>query len=196
MPIHVPGIRDRRNRRKRGDKRNMVASLPLTAMVDMFTVLLVFLLQNYKEQNVALKFYKDLTLPEASQIKELSPAHVISISKSELRLDENVVATFREVQATSGNIIDKLYQPLSQMIAKEAKPQTTIRKTIRTLVKGEDKNKKDQNSKTGKITIQAEKSLDFGTVKKVMYTVAEAGGAEMNFAVIRVVDKEMPSPPK
>src|SRR6185436_4227558 len=106
MPIHVPGIRDRKNRRKGGGKRNMVASLPLTAMVDMFTVLLVFLLQNYKEQNVALKFYKDLTLPEASQIKELAPAHVISISKNELRLDEQVVATFKEVEATRGNTIE------------------------------------------------------------------------------------------
>lgn len=196
MPIHVPGIRDRRNRRKKGDKRNMVASLPLTAMVDMFTVLLVFLLQNYKEQNVALKFYKDLALPEASQIKELSPAHVISISKTELRLDETVVATFKEVEATRGNTIDKLYQPLSQMIAKESKPQQSIRKTIRTLVKGEDKKLTRAEQQAGKITIQAEKSLDFGTVKKVMYTVADAGGAEMNFAVIRVEDPLMPKPKK
>ncbi len=157
--------------------------LSLTAMVDMFTVLLVFLLQNYKEQNVYLKFYQDVNLPEASQIKELAPAHVISVSRNELRLDETVVATYQDIQR-SPVLIDKLYQPLAQMIAKEMQPQKSIRGTIRDLVKGGDS--KTVDSKAGKITIQAEKSLDFGTVKKVMYTVSEAGGLEMNFAVIRV----------
>jgi len=188
MPIHVPGRRDRRGRSKKASKRTIAAMLSLTAMVDMFTVLLVFLLQNYKEQNVYLKFYHDVQLPEASQIKELQPAHVISISRSELRLDETVVATYRDVQASSV-LIDKLYQPLSKLIAQEKRPTKSLRGTIRDLVKGGDSSSLD--TKAGKITIQAEKSLDFGTVKKVMYTVSEAGGAEMNFAVIRVDNTQM-----
>jgi biopolymer transport protein ExbD len=190
MPIHVPGRRDRRGRRTGGAKRNVVASLPLTAMVDMFTVLLVFLLQNYKEQNVYLKFYQDVQLPEASQIKELQPAHVISISRREIRLDEKVVASYQEVAAQADPLVEKLYQPLSQMIAADMKPRKTIQGTIHDLVKGGNSEKVD--SKAGKITIQAEKSLDFGTVKKVMYTVSEAGGLEMNFAVIRVDDALAP----
>jgi biopolymer transport protein ExbD len=40
-----------------------------------------------------------------------------------------------------------------------------------------------------KITIQADKSVDFLTVKKVMYTVTEAGIAEINFAVIKLPDE-------
>ena len=44
MAIYVPGKRDRRGVRA-GAKRNVVAVLQLTAMVDMFTVLVVFLLQ-------------------------------------------------------------------------------------------------------------------------------------------------------
>lgn len=192
MPIHVPGKRDRRGRRRKASKRRVAAMLSLTAMVDMFTVLLVFLLQNYKEQNVYLKFYQDVQLPEASQIKELMPAHVITVSRHEIRLDETVVTTYAEVAGSSNGIIDKLYQPLSKMIAEELKPQKSLRGTIRDLVKGGDSQQLD--SKAGKITIQAEKSLDFGTVKKVMYTVSEAGGVEMNFAVIRVDDGSIPKP--
>ena len=41
MPIHVPGKRNKRNK-KVGGKRSAVAVLQLTAMVDMFTVLAVF----------------------------------------------------------------------------------------------------------------------------------------------------------
>ncbi len=190
MAIYTPGKRDRHNRRRSSNRRNPVAVLSLTAMVDMFTVLLVFLLQNYKEQNVYLKFYKDVALPEASQIKELAPSHVITISKTEIRLDEMAVATYQEVAANPGPMINKLYQPLSKMIAEEMQPQKSFRGSIRDLVRGGNSQQVDK--KAGKITIQADKGLDFGTVKKVMYTITEAGGIEMNFAVIRVNDQLAP----
>ena len=37
-----------------------------------------------------------------------------------------------------------------------------------------------------KVTIQADKGIDFLTVKKVMYTVTEAGAGEINFAVTKL----------
>ena len=43
-----------------------------------------------------------------------------------------------------------------------------------------------------KITIQSDKDIDFLTVKKVMYTVSEAGAGEINFAVIKKSDKDVP----
>ena len=35
-----------------------------------------------------------------------------------------------------------------------------------------------------RITVQAGKKLDFLTVKKILYTVTEAGASEVNFAVV------------
>ena len=36
-----------------------------------------------------------------------------------------------------------------------------------------------------KLTIQADKTVDFLSVKKIMYTVTEAGIQEINFAVLK-----------
>ena len=36
-----------------------------------------------------------------------------------------------------------------------------------------------------RITVQADKSVDFLTIKKVMFTLYEAGAAEINFAVMK-----------
>ena len=36
-----------------------------------------------------------------------------------------------------------------------------------------------------RVTVQADKVVDSGTVKKVMYTLTEAGASEINFAVLR-----------
>jgi len=47
VAIYTPGLRSRRGRAK-GSKRDAVAVLQLTAMVDLFTVLVVFLLQTLR----------------------------------------------------------------------------------------------------------------------------------------------------
>jgi biopolymer transport protein ExbD len=41
-----------------------------------------------------------------------------------------------------------------------------------------------------KVTIQADKGIDFLSVKKIMYTVSEAGAREINFAVMKEKQQE------
>ena len=44
-------------------------------------------------------------------------------------------------------------------------------------------NPKEDATMWNKVTIEADKGVDILTVKKVMYTVTEAGAGEINFAV-------------
>lgn len=99
MAIQRPGERHRYHNilSKRKGKRDVTALLSLTAMVDMFTVLVIFLLQNYNTTGEILYIPKEVVLPKASSVKELKPAHVVTISAKEILLDKDVVATFDEV---------------------------------------------------------------------------------------------------
>ena len=97
MPIHVPGKRDRNGKMSAG-KRSVVAVLSLTAMVDLFTVLVVFLLQNYNETGEVLDIPEGVQLPAARQVQELKPANVVVISPEEILLNNEAVATFDEVK--------------------------------------------------------------------------------------------------
>ena len=65
MAIFVPGKRSRKNSRAVPAKRSAVAVLQLTAMVDMFTVIVVFLLQSYATTD------QILPLPEAVEFRGL-----------------------------------------------------------------------------------------------------------------------------
>lgn len=69
MPIHVPGHRNRSGRQKKPVKRNAVAVLSLTAMVDMFTVLTVFLLQNYASTGRSFLFQRKLNYLRLTRLK-------------------------------------------------------------------------------------------------------------------------------
>lgn len=192
MAIFKPGERHRYHNilSKRKGKRGVTAMLDLTAMVDMFTVLVVFLLQNYNATGEILYIPKEVTLPKASSVRELKPAHVVTISNKEILLDKEPVATFDEVRNLGEQdwMIQKLKDQLTAALAKskaeqEGKLQNKIQEVVEN-TKGQS-NSEDPNA-WSKVTIQADKGVDFLTVKKVMYTVTEAGAGEINFAVTKL----------
>lgn len=191
MPIYKPGDRYRYSRilHAAGGKRPVVALLSLTAMVDMFTVLVIFLLQNFdpSAENKILPFADQVKLPAAESTKELKPAHVITISEKEISLDQVAIVSFAQVKGQEDWTIQPLFDQLKKALEKGEKD---FKNTFQQKLKGAvSANKSDVPQEDPdawkKITIQADKGVDFLTVKKVMYTATEAGGGELNFAVTK-----------
>jgi biopolymer transport protein ExbD len=185
MPIHVPGKRDRRGHMSAGS-RSAVAVLNMTAMVDMFTVLCVFLLQNYATTNQVLPMPEAVSLPSAHETKELKPSNVVVVSTDGIVVNNVKVADFMTVKEQK----DWLVQPLVDTIKKsieegEAKKQT-VGSQMRTAVNdAKQLPKTEEPDEFRKLTIQADKNIDFLTVKKIMFSVTEAGVQEINFAVVK-----------
>ncbi len=185
MAIHIPGRRDRHNRALNNTKKNVVATLTLTAMVDMFTVLVVFLLQNYKTTDTVLYIPQTVQLPKASSTKELKPAHVITISPQEVTLDNQPIVSFMEVKEQKDWMIKSLFARVSEALMQDdVDYKQGLRNQLRTVVAGAKNSQAVPEESRRKVTVQADKSIDFLTIKKVMYTATEAGVIEINFAVI------------
>lgn len=72
-------------------RRLMVAGLTLTSMVDMFSLLVIFLLQTFSTSPELMMVTKGVTLPVASQARELQDAPVLSLSKDGVFLDQKPV---------------------------------------------------------------------------------------------------------
>lgn len=192
MAIHVPGRRDRRNRRAGGSKRDTVVILSLTAMVDMFTVLTIFLLQNFKVDAIKLK--QNVPLPQASAVKKLKPSNVVVVTQDKIFIDEKPVVDFTTVKEQQDWIIPALKEGLAQKIKEnKEKAESTLKEQIRsTLTAQNQKNmtpeeiaeeEADKKREWGRVTVQADKEIDFLTIKKVLYTATEAGATLINFAV-------------
>src|SRR5215813_11596429 len=62
-------------------KKGVYAELNLTSMVDMLTILVVFLLQTFSASGELLQVQKNIVLPEAQNFKDLEAAPIIAISK-------------------------------------------------------------------------------------------------------------------
>lgn len=187
MAIFVPGKRDRHNRPAGKGKRSVVALLSLTAMVDMFTVLAVFLLQNYQTTGDVIELSDEVVLPKAAKVRELKPATVVVISKGKVLVDKLQVASLDEIkQLPEVTVIPNLQTRIQDSFRQlEEKNRVAGLSQIRQAVEQGRGGEAARTEDFKRVTVQADKVVDSGTVKKVMYTLTEAGASEINFAVLR-----------
>ncbi len=187
MPIKVPGKRNRHGKMG-GGKRTLVAVLSLTAMVDMFTVLVVFLLQNYKDTGDVLTLEKSVQMPSAASVKELKPSTVVIISQEMIRVNESEVITFSEVREQKDWFVESLFDYIKNSIEmKTLEFENSLSyKLQKTLNNNELDDQVAMLSAIKEVTIQADESIDLLSLKKIMYTITEAGATSINFAVIKI----------
>lgn len=89
-----------------------------------------------------------------------------------------------DVRSQKDWMIDKLYVQLKKAIDEDKRrAKQNLKTALQTAVKGNADAAPEQSWK--RVSVQADKDVDFLSVKKVMFTVTEAGGEEINFAVAK-----------
>ncbi|MFN8791056.1 MAG: ExbD/TolR family protein [Bdellovibrionales bacterium] len=187
MAIYKPGQQHRYHNilRRRKGKRAVTAVLSLTAMVDMFTVLVIFLLQAYSSNPTVLINPEEVSLPRAEKTKELKPAAVITIAKGNVYVEKVQVATMEEVKASIDWILPNMRDELLRLLQlKKAEYDSLLRTRLQNIIGSKNEEVLDAND-WKKVTIQADKDIDYLSVKKVMYTIAASGAGDINFAVMK-----------
>jgi biopolymer transport protein ExbD len=172
MPIHVPGPRLGKSipleaaSKKGHGKKQVYAALNLTAMVDMLTIMVVFLLQTFSASGEIAFVQKNLTLPDATNWVDLERAPVVSVTSEVVTLDGMPMASGEELQKTEG-VDMKITQLHDQLVV--------LKNNFKLINPG--------TPFPGTVIVQSDKTVDFKILKKVMYSLAVAGYQNMNFAV-------------
>src|SRR5918912_2026769 len=68
-------------------KKNGYAGLMLTSLVDMFTIIVIFLFMNFSANGEVLYMSKDIKLPDAWHGAQLERAPVVSVSPESVTFD-------------------------------------------------------------------------------------------------------------
>lgn len=153
----------------RGRNKSGHFALRLTSMLDMFTILIVFLLSNFSAEGQIITTPKDLQLPQSTAQKPPRAAPIIMLTRDALILDDKILQRVGDIEASAELMIAPLYQELQQNRAyAEELGQLDPKLGFR-----------------GNVTIQADRGLPFGLLKKVMFTCGQAGYNDMYFAVTR-----------
>jgi len=158
-----------RLRKSRG-KKNMQGCKPqLTSLVDVMTILLIYLLTSFSSEGEIITVTKELMLPESSANQKPKLTVVITVNNNYI-LAENVhVANVDDVLASDDLVIPGLLRWLEGR-----------RLTTETIEKYSDKVKFK-----GEITIQGDKRIRFRLLKKIMYTCGQQGYNNFSLAVLK-----------
>ena len=97
-----------RVKNKKKLRRVLVAGLTLTSMVDMFSLLVIFLLQSFSASPELVMVSKGVTLPSASTGSEMKDAPVLSLSDDGVYLDQKFVGKTEELLHNPGPLMTKL----------------------------------------------------------------------------------------
>lgn len=144
-------------------------TLKLTPMIDMFTILLVFLLKSFSMEGEIMSVAKDLQLPQSTAQTPPKASPILVVTSEWIILDGKPVEKVASVLEQNRNIINNLGQELGYLRRfSERLGQLDAKMGFK-----------------GDITIQGDKEIPFELLKKIMFTCGQQGYNNMLLAVNR-----------
>jgi biopolymer transport protein ExbD len=149
-------------------RKSSNTEIPLIPFIDFLIVLVVFLLISFSASGELLAQKPNLTMPKASNVANLEVAPVIAIDPIVVTLDGRRMADTATL-ASSPKVErnEQLIQDLE-----------TLKRNWSIL--------HPQEPFPGQVIIQADVTIDFRVIKKMMFSAAQAGYSNVSFAVNRL----------
>ncbi|MGD9200244.1 MAG: biopolymer transporter ExbD [Chitinispirillia bacterium] len=159
--------------RGRKQKKEMSTHLNITSMMDMFTIILVFLLKQFSSEGTIMTNADNLILPNSVSKKKPQEVNLqVAVTTDMILVDNQPVTPTEDARKIPDENPDpsiiKLEEKLASCYAQEEE-----------MVKMGALNKV-----LGKVIVQVDKNIEFDVLFKVMNTCGKVGYNNMNFAVM------------
>ncbi len=165
----------RAKRMARHHARKKPATLSLVSLMDIFTILVFFLLVNSAEVQ-SLEPPKTLELPESVSLEKPRETVVVMVSTDQVLVQGQPVVSVADVDAMDGVIIEPLRAALQ-------------RQTDRIMMKAAA-----TDLSAREITILGDKEVPYRVLKKVMATCTEANFGKLSLAVLQKAEAMAATP--
>jgi len=159
-------VRNTRRIKRMGRNRTKLTKMNLTSLMDVFTILVFFLLVNSGSVEI-MEAPKDVQLPEAQIESKPRETVVIFVSPEEIRVQGDLVASVAD-------ILDGKTEQLANITDRLAVLKDSIIGTSTQTV-----------AATQEVTILADKSVPFTVIKQIMSTCTDEGYENVSLAVIQ-----------
>ena len=157
-------MRNSRRIKRMGRNRLKISKMNLTSLMDVFTILVFFLLVNSGSVEV-LDTPKEVSLPESRVESKPRETVVIFISPTEVLVQGQLVAMVDEIIENKASVLDPIAARLAEL--KESVIGTSTRIV----------------STSQEVTILADKSVPFIVIKTIMSTCTGEGFENVSLAV-------------
>ena len=155
-------------RRKPRSNRNLKSFKPqMTSLIDLMTVIIIFLLQSFSTEGQIITVSSDLTLPKSS-------------AKKTPEMTVNIIVTNKYIMAENEKLVS--VDAVLDNDDLEVAPLSAWLKERRTMTERIAQYSTKTTFK-GNVTIQGDKRIHFRLLKKIMYTCGQQGFNNFSLAV-------------
>jgi biopolymer transport protein ExbD len=170
---------------KKSRRPNSDAALNITSMMDMMTIILVFLLKQYGTDDISVAPSEDLQIPVSSAMKPPKLAVNVVVSRKDIVVDgEWVLDLEKGVDPETGQELTKIPEA-----EKRGQRITQLHKVLF----DKAQNAKELGQRTGaedfefkgEVLLQCDKRLPFSVIREVMFTAGQAQFGNFRFIVIK-----------
>lgn len=183
MAIHHPGsragtgvaLKSIREAVVHGRGRSLFASLNVVPMIDLFTMLVIFLIQQFSASGELMLVNPNVAMPKAGSHAELSRAPIIALTRGDASSPGDLM--FENVRIMSLGDVNEVKFP-----SWDIKPLADVLKRQWKVQQDSAKNAKEKSNR--KIIIQADRTVPFQVIKMVMATCGRNEYREPNFAIM------------
>lgn len=159
-------MKDTRRIKRMSRNRVTVPKMNLTSLMDVFTILVFFLLVNSATTEV-LETPKQITLPASVVEEKPRETVVIFISEDEITVQGKSVVRTQDILASDAQNIAPIGARLSEL------SETVIGLNTQTIAQSQE------------VTILAHRAVPFTVIKRVMSTCTNEGYAKISLAVLQ-----------
>ncbi|KMQ52681.1 Adventurous gliding motility protein S [Chitinispirillum alkaliphilum] len=157
----------------RYNKEKKEGEFNITSLLDVLTILLVFLLQNYSAEGGLVTNADNLVLPNSESKRRPEEVSLqLAVTDEMILLDNQPLIPTDDVREIPKDehapMVQDLYERLKEVYAEEERMVAL----------------NSLDAVRGQIVIQVDKNIEFDVLFKVMFTCGSAGYNNMNFAVM------------
>ena len=171
--------------KKKSRRGNTEAGLTITSMMDMMTIILVFLLKSYSTEDISVAPSDDLQIPVSTSLKPTKLAVNVVVSRKDIVVDGAWVLDLE--QALNDESGDE-----QTTVPEDDKRGQLISKLYDVLLEKAE-NAKDLGVRTGnadfefkgEVLLQCDRRLPFSVIREVMFTAGQAQFGNFRFVVIK-----------
>ncbi|MCX6103598.1 MAG: biopolymer transporter ExbD [Proteobacteria bacterium] len=159
--------------KKSRSRTHMSTGLMLASMLDILMAILFFLMKNYSQIQSDFNIGKDISLPYSSSVNPPVNALQMVVTQKAVLVDQEKVLDLVNGDIAKQDLVQGLLiKPLALKL-KKLKDRSVVQNDV------------DKKSFAGIIIMQADKSLQFSMLKKILYTAQLSDFVTLKLAVLK-----------
>jgi biopolymer transport protein ExbD len=162
-------------KKKRHAAHEHPTDVNINSLLDVLSVILVFLMKSYSANTVQVKPSPDLQVPMSWSAQQAQESTAVTVTLKDIMVDDAPVMQFEagkvpeQDRSSGGFLIDPLFQKLQEAVDHQKKIAQF--------------NKKAEFK--GLVTIIADRNVPFSLLTQVMYTAGQAQFSKFKFAAVK-----------